>query len=193
MVVICCSKPESSVPSTQPDTLPVPQVLERRGWQGLEEVVRLLNGNEFCVSGKWQGWGRRGWLLAGLTALLSLQTALWRTTLPGSPNASFLPSSWGAAPSLKLRHSASWGRREVGAGWEGWGAGSSRGITRRGSMQPGRLCVQGAALAAAVGRGWKGTQLSGKMGVDWVGSVGAAPQHRRGTDGLFPQGASSSS
>ncbi|NXW68858.1 VP33B protein, partial [Hirundo rustica] len=30
----------------------IEQVLERRGWQGLEEVVRLLNGNEFCVSGK---------------------------------------------------------------------------------------------------------------------------------------------
>ncbi|RMB94143.1 hypothetical protein DUI87_28948 [Hirundo rustica rustica] len=29
----------------------IEQVLERRGWQGLEEVVRLLNGNEFCVSG----------------------------------------------------------------------------------------------------------------------------------------------
>ncbi|NWY98374.1 VP33B protein, partial [Loxia curvirostra] len=28
----------------------IEQVLERRGWQGLEEVVRLLNGNEFCVS-----------------------------------------------------------------------------------------------------------------------------------------------
>ncbi|NWQ68731.1 VP33B protein, partial [Neopipo cinnamomea] len=28
----------------------VEQVLERRGWQGLEEVVRLLNGNEFAVS-----------------------------------------------------------------------------------------------------------------------------------------------
>ncbi|NWX51092.1 VP33B protein, partial [Steatornis caripensis] len=29
----------------------VEQVLERRGWLGLEEVVRLLNGNEFSVSG----------------------------------------------------------------------------------------------------------------------------------------------
>ncbi|RLV92641.1 hypothetical protein DV515_00013735, partial [Chloebia gouldiae] len=28
----------------------IEQVLERRGWQGLEEVVRLLNGHEFCVS-----------------------------------------------------------------------------------------------------------------------------------------------
>ncbi|KAF4792582.1 VPS33B, late endosome and lysosome associated [Turdus rufiventris] len=28
----------------------IEQVLERRGWQGLEEVVRLLNGNEFCAS-----------------------------------------------------------------------------------------------------------------------------------------------
>ncbi|NXB74644.1 VP33B protein, partial [Donacobius atricapilla] len=28
----------------------IEQVLERRGWQGLEEVVRLLNGNEFSVS-----------------------------------------------------------------------------------------------------------------------------------------------
>ncbi|NWT56941.1 VP33B protein, partial [Erythrocercus mccallii] len=28
----------------------IEQVLERRGWQGLEEVVRLLSGNEFCVS-----------------------------------------------------------------------------------------------------------------------------------------------
>ncbi|NXO41072.1 VP33B protein, partial [Locustella ochotensis] len=28
----------------------IEQVLERRGWQGLEEVVRLLNGNEFAVS-----------------------------------------------------------------------------------------------------------------------------------------------
>uniref|UniRef100_A0A8B9MLP0 Vacuolar protein sorting-associated protein 33B n=1 Tax=Accipiter nisus TaxID=211598 RepID=A0A8B9MLP0_9AVES len=29
----------------------IEQVLERRGWLGLEEVVRLLNGNEFSVSG----------------------------------------------------------------------------------------------------------------------------------------------
>ncbi|NXI75355.1 VP33B protein, partial [Rhipidura dahli] len=28
----------------------IEQVLERRGWQGLDEVVRLLNGNEFSVS-----------------------------------------------------------------------------------------------------------------------------------------------
>ncbi|NXF00958.1 VP33B protein, partial [Smithornis capensis] len=28
----------------------IEQVLERRGWQGLEEIVRLLNGNEFSVS-----------------------------------------------------------------------------------------------------------------------------------------------
>uniref|UniRef100_A0A8V0WZD2 VPS33B late endosome and lysosome associated n=1 Tax=Gallus gallus TaxID=9031 RepID=A0A8V0WZD2_CHICK len=28
----------------------VEQVLERRGWQGLEEVVRLLNGNEFAMA-----------------------------------------------------------------------------------------------------------------------------------------------
>ncbi|XP_009992598.1 PREDICTED: vacuolar protein sorting-associated protein 33B [Chaetura pelagica] len=28
----------------------IEQVLERRGWQGLEEVVRLLNSNEFSVS-----------------------------------------------------------------------------------------------------------------------------------------------
>ncbi|NXB05331.1 VP33B protein, partial [Cnemophilus loriae] len=28
----------------------IEQVLERRGWQGLEEVVRLLNANEFSVS-----------------------------------------------------------------------------------------------------------------------------------------------
>ncbi|XP_062357498.1 vacuolar protein sorting-associated protein 33B isoform X6 [Cinclus cinclus] len=28
----------------------IEQVLERRGWQGLEEVVRLLNGNEFSAS-----------------------------------------------------------------------------------------------------------------------------------------------
>ncbi|NWY25501.1 VP33B protein, partial [Pheucticus melanocephalus] len=28
----------------------IEQVLERRGWQGLEEVLRLLNGNEFSVS-----------------------------------------------------------------------------------------------------------------------------------------------
>ncbi|KAM4660702.1 vacuolar protein sorting-associated protein 33B isoform 1-T1 [Amazona ochrocephala] len=28
----------------------IEQVLERRGWQGLEEVVRLLNGHEFSVS-----------------------------------------------------------------------------------------------------------------------------------------------
>ncbi|NWV60492.1 VP33B protein, partial [Malurus elegans] len=33
----------------------IEQVLERRGWQGLEEVVRLLNGNEFCVSGSGRG------------------------------------------------------------------------------------------------------------------------------------------
>ncbi|NXX85401.1 VP33B protein, partial [Urocolius indicus] len=29
----------------------IEQVLERRGWVGLEEVVRLLNGNEFSMSG----------------------------------------------------------------------------------------------------------------------------------------------
>ncbi|NXU59747.1 VP33B protein, partial [Turnix velox] len=29
----------------------IEQVLERRGWLGLEEVVRLLNGNEFSVAG----------------------------------------------------------------------------------------------------------------------------------------------
>ncbi|XP_048811661.1 vacuolar protein sorting-associated protein 33B isoform X2 [Lagopus muta] len=28
----------------------IEQVLERRGWQGLEEVVRLLNGNEFAMA-----------------------------------------------------------------------------------------------------------------------------------------------
>ncbi|NXY01163.1 VP33B protein, partial [Pteruthius melanotis] len=33
----------------------IEQVLERRGWQGLEEVVRLLNGNEFSVSGSGRG------------------------------------------------------------------------------------------------------------------------------------------
>ncbi|NWV28241.1 VP33B protein, partial [Origma solitaria] len=33
----------------------IEQVLERRGWQGLEEVVRLLNGNEFSVSGSARG------------------------------------------------------------------------------------------------------------------------------------------
>lgn len=31
-------------------------MLERRGWQGLEEVVRLLNGNEFAMAGR----ARRG-------------------------------------------------------------------------------------------------------------------------------------
>ncbi|XP_025896439.1 vacuolar protein sorting-associated protein 33B [Nothoprocta perdicaria] len=28
----------------------IEQVLERRSWQGLEEVVRLLNGTEFCIA-----------------------------------------------------------------------------------------------------------------------------------------------
>ncbi|XP_068881760.1 vacuolar protein sorting-associated protein 33B isoform X1 [Aphelocoma coerulescens] len=45
----------------------IEQVLERRGWQGLEEVVRLLNGNEFCVSGS--GRGRLG--AVGLAAGIS--------------------------------------------------------------------------------------------------------------------------
>ncbi|NXJ15065.1 VP33B protein, partial [Odontophorus gujanensis] len=31
------------------------QVLERRGWQGLEEAVRLLNGNEFAMAGRARG------------------------------------------------------------------------------------------------------------------------------------------
>ncbi|NWH98264.1 VP33B protein, partial [Tichodroma muraria] len=38
----------------------IEQVLERRGWQGLEEVVRLLNGNEFSVSGSGGGLGAAG-------------------------------------------------------------------------------------------------------------------------------------
>ncbi|NWT48145.1 VP33B protein, partial [Chroicocephalus maculipennis] len=41
----------------------IEQVLERRGWLGLEEVVRLLNGNEFSVSGRSRrrlGAGRPG-------------------------------------------------------------------------------------------------------------------------------------
>ncbi|NXX31192.1 VP33B protein, partial [Nicator chloris] len=47
----------------------IEQVLERRGWQGLEEVVRLLNGNEFSVSGS------AGWLgAAGLAAGVSYST-----------------------------------------------------------------------------------------------------------------------
>ncbi|NXY55230.1 VP33B protein, partial [Callaeas wilsoni] len=48
----------------------IEQVLERRGWQGLEEVVRLLNGNEFSVSGS--GRGRLG--VAGLAAGMSYST-----------------------------------------------------------------------------------------------------------------------
>ncbi|NXQ37163.1 VP33B protein, partial [Alaudala cheleensis] len=44
----------------------IEQVLERRGWQGLEEVVRLLNGNEFSVSGSAEGMGA-----AGLAAAMS--------------------------------------------------------------------------------------------------------------------------
>lgn len=55
-------------PSIEPNLRPVPKVLERRGWQGLEEVVRLLNGNEFSVSGSagagWGAWeqgGTCGW------------------------------------------------------------------------------------------------------------------------------------
>lgn len=61
-------------------------------------------------------------------------------------------------------------------------------------MQPSRLCAQGPAPAEAVGRGWQGgTRLSGKIGGDGAGSVGAALRHCRGTDGPFLQGASSSS
>ncbi|NXD47797.1 VP33B protein, partial [Corvus moneduloides] len=48
----------------------IEQVLERRGWQGLEEVVRLLNGNEFSVSGG--GRGRLG--AVGLAAGISYST-----------------------------------------------------------------------------------------------------------------------
>ncbi|NXH43802.1 VP33B protein, partial [Dicaeum eximium] len=36
----------------------IEQVLERRGWQGLEEVLRLLNGTEFCAAGP--GWAGSG-------------------------------------------------------------------------------------------------------------------------------------
>ncbi|NWI40990.1 VP33B protein, partial [Picathartes gymnocephalus] len=48
----------------------IEQVLERRGWQGLEEVVRLLNGNEFSVSGS--GGSRLG--VAGQAAGMSYST-----------------------------------------------------------------------------------------------------------------------
>ncbi|NXA67661.1 VP33B protein, partial [Mohoua ochrocephala] len=48
----------------------IEQVLERRGWQGLEEVVRLLNGNEFSVSGA----GRGGLGAVGLAAGMSYST-----------------------------------------------------------------------------------------------------------------------
>ncbi|XP_031978185.1 vacuolar protein sorting-associated protein 33B isoform X1 [Corvus moneduloides] len=48
----------------------IEQVLERRDWQGLEEVVRLLNGNEFSVSGG--GRGRLG--AVGLAAGISYST-----------------------------------------------------------------------------------------------------------------------
>lgn len=46
-----------------PDSPPFAQVLERRGWQGLEEVLRLLNGTEFSVSGRGSagGTGAGGW------------------------------------------------------------------------------------------------------------------------------------
>ncbi|NWW23771.1 VP33B protein, partial [Falcunculus frontatus] len=50
----------------------IEQVLERRGWQGLEEVVRLLNGNEFSVSGS----GRGGLGAVGLAADISYSTLL---------------------------------------------------------------------------------------------------------------------
>ncbi|NWV33509.1 VP33B protein, partial [Grantiella picta] len=43
----------------------IEQVLERRGWQGLEEVVRLLNGNEFSVSGSGRGEPGAVWLAVG--------------------------------------------------------------------------------------------------------------------------------
>ncbi|NWZ86624.1 VP33B protein, partial [Poecile atricapillus] len=49
----------------------IEQVLERRGWQGLEEVVRLLNGNEFCVSGSAGGWGCRAGSCHSYSALPS--------------------------------------------------------------------------------------------------------------------------
>ncbi|NXE95768.1 VP33B protein, partial [Menura novaehollandiae] len=48
----------------------IEQVLERRGWQGLEEVVRLLNGNEFSISGS----GRGGLAAVGLGAGRSYRT-----------------------------------------------------------------------------------------------------------------------
>lgn len=40
----------------------VPQVLERRSWQGLEEVVRLLNCSECAFTGVWcgEGWASPG-------------------------------------------------------------------------------------------------------------------------------------
>lgn len=40
------------------------QVLERRGWQGLDEVVRLLNCSELAFTGAWPslpsegGWNK---------------------------------------------------------------------------------------------------------------------------------------
>uniref|UniRef100_A0A8C4UP65 Vacuolar protein sorting-associated protein 33B n=1 Tax=Falco tinnunculus TaxID=100819 RepID=A0A8C4UP65_FALTI len=102
----------------------IEQVLERRGWLGLEEVVRLLNGNEFSVSGNAGlngnefsvsgnarlGAGGQG--AVGPTALCPIQTAAWRTIQPGSPSALSSLSSWGAAPSLRSLRSGSWGRRE---------------------------------------------------------------------------------
>ncbi|NWT17765.1 VP33B protein, partial [Vireo altiloquus] len=55
----------------------IEQVLERRGWQGLEEVVRLLNGNEFSVSGSGKG---------GLGAV-GLAAGICYSTLPSPDSA----------------------------------------------------------------------------------------------------------
>lgn len=50
----------------------ISQALERDGWTGLEEVTRLLNGNEFAVTGK---------TLNRLNAVGSVVTCLLSTAL----------------------------------------------------------------------------------------------------------------
>lgn len=61
------------------------QVLERKGWLGLEEVVRLLNGNEFAPTGNTCSWDRcRGGLGELFHFILcSFQSRSQRRILPG--------------------------------------------------------------------------------------------------------------
>ena len=48
------SKKRDSLAAAGLETMLVPsQVLERRGWQGLDEVVRLLNCSELAFTGAW--------------------------------------------------------------------------------------------------------------------------------------------